>query len=111
MLRVITSMEQIAFKMKLLPNQKDVYKKRHDEIWPELVALLHEAGISDYSIFLDEETSILFAVLKRTKDHKMESLPAKEVMKRWWKFMGDIMETNIDGSPTTQILENVFHME
>ena len=68
--------------MKLLPNKKEEYKKRHDEIWPELVELLHESGISDYSIFLDEESSTLFAVLRRAKDHKMDSLPEKEVMKK-----------------------------
>ena len=101
-------MEQIAFKMKLLPNQKELYKKRHDEIWPELVELLHEVGVSDYSIFLDEESSILFAVLRRTRDHKMNSLPEKEVMKKWWKFMGDIMETNLDGSPCTKNLDQMF---
>mgnify|MGYP001387796743 CR=1 FL=1 len=101
-------MEQIAFKMKLLPNQKELYKKRHDEIWPELVELLHEVGVSDYSIFLDEESSILFAVLRRTRDHKMNSLPEKEVMKKWWKFMGDIMETNLDGSPCTKNRDQMF---
>ena len=104
-------MEKFAFKMKLLANQKEFYKKRHDEIWPELVRLLHDAGVSDYSIYLDEETSILFAVLKRTKDHEMGSLPEKEVMKKWWKFMGDIMETNFDGSPTVKNLECMFHLD
>merc|ERR1712223_1618331 len=105
------TMEKFAFKMKLLPNQKEFYKKRHDEIWPELVKLLHDVGISDYSIFLDEETSILFAVLRRnTKDHKMDSLPEYEVMQRWWKFMGDIMNTNSDGSPTMKNLDPMFHL-
>merc|ERR1712129_384616 len=80
-------MEKVAFKMKLLPNQKEEYRKRRDEIWSELVKLFHDVGISDYSIYLDEETSILFAVLKRTTDHKMGSLPEKEVMKKWWKSM------------------------
>ena len=103
-------MEQIAFKMKLQPGQKELYKKRHNEIWPELEKLLHDVGISDYSIFLDEETSILFAVLRRTKDHKMDSLPEYEVMQRWWKFMGDIMSTNPDGSPTMKNLVSMFHL-
>ena len=104
-------MEQIAFGMKLLPNKKEEYKKRHDEIWPELVKLLHESGISDYSIFLDEESSTLFAVLRRTKDHMMDSLPEKEVMKKWWRFMGDIMITNSDGSPMVKNMDCMFHLE
>ena len=43
------------------------YRRRHDEIWPELVALLKEAGVSDYSIHLDRETNTLFGVLWRTR--------------------------------------------
>ena len=103
-------MEQIAFKMELQPGRRELYQKRHDEIWPELVELLHDAGISDYSIFLDEETLTLFAVLRRTEEHKMESLPKHEVMQRWWKFMGDIMVTNPDGSPMVKNLDPMFHM-
>ena len=62
-------MEKYAFKMQLTPGYRDEYKKRHNEIWPELVTLLKDAGISDYSIHLDEETGILFGVLWRTDNH------------------------------------------
>ena len=52
------SMEKYAFRMKLNPGMKAEYIRRHDEIWPELVDLLKDAGVSDYSIHLDEETNI-----------------------------------------------------
>lgn len=103
-------MEKIAFKMMLNPGQASEYKKRHDEIWPALSVLLKDAGISDYSIFLDEETNILFAVLRRTADHKMDGLPNHEIMQRWWDFMGDIMATNDDGSPVVVPLSEMFHL-
>lgn len=103
-------MEKFAFKMMLNPGQAAEYKKRHDEIWPELVALLHDTGISDYSIFLDDETNILFAVLCRTEDHGMDELPSTEIMQRWWSFMGDIMATNSDGSPIATPLTKMFHL-
>src|SRR4029079_6975133 len=70
---------RVAFKMKLFPGFEAEYKKRHDEIWPELVQLLKEAGISDYSIFLDEETNSLFGVLKITDPKNMNNLPHQEV--------------------------------
>ena len=54
-------MKQLASKMYLNEDQKEEYQKRHNEIWPELKALLKAAGISEYSIFLDEETNSLFA--------------------------------------------------
>ena len=95
--------------MLLNPDQAEVYKKRHDEIWDDLVVLLKDAGISDYSIFLDPETNILFAVLKRTKDHRMEELPKHEVM-QGWSFIGDIIATQEDGPSVVNPLEFMFHM-
>jgi L-rhamnose mutarotase len=103
-------MERYAFKMKLNPGMAAEYRKRHDEIWPELVSLLREAGVSDYSIHLDPETNILFGLLTRTADHTMAALPDHPVMKRWWAHMADIMETNPDNSPVQSDLVPVFHM-
>jgi L-rhamnose mutarotase len=47
-------MKRVAFKMQLHQGQVEEYKRRHDEIWPELVELLKSIGIEDYSIFLDQ---------------------------------------------------------
>ncbi|MEL6887564.1 MAG: L-rhamnose mutarotase [Pseudomonadota bacterium] len=103
-------MEKYAFKMRLNPGCRDIYRARHDAIWPELVALLKDAGISDYSIHLDEETDILFGVLWRTDDHGMDSLPANAIMQRWWAHTADIMETGADNEPVAVPLTTVFHM-
>lgn len=103
-------MEKYAFKMHLTPGCRDEYMKRHDEIWPELVTLLKDAGISDYSIHLDEETSILFGVLWRADDHKMDTLPEHAVVQKWWAFMADIMETKPDNEPVAVALTPVFHL-
>jgi L-rhamnose mutarotase len=103
-------MEKYGFKMQLHPGQAEEYKRRHDAIWPELVALLREAGISDYSIHLDEETGTLFGVLSRPDDHRMASLPLHPVMRRWWDNMRDIMETQPDGEPVATPLRLMFYM-
>jgi len=103
-------MEKFAFKMHLNPGCKDAYKKRHDEIWPELVTLLKEAGVSDYSIHLDEESNTLFGVLWRADDHNMDALPDHAIMQRWWTHMSDIMETKPDNEPIAEPLTPVFHM-
>ena len=104
-------MEKFAFRMFLKPGNVNAYKQRHDDIWPELVSLLKAAGISDYSIYLDEEHSVLFAVLKRDAHHTMDNLPAHPVMQRWWAYMGDLMRTHADGSPVAEPLPCLFHME
>lgn len=103
-------MEKYAFRMRLNPGCEDEYRRRHDEIWPELVKLLHEAGVSDYSIHLDEETNFLFGVLWRRADHTMDSLPEHDLMRRWWAHMADIMETRADNEPVSVPLTTVFHM-
>ena len=104
-------MDKVAFVMTLLPGHASEYQKRHDEIWPELVAALKSAGISDYSIFLDKESNKLFAVLKRTDDHDMDRLPLQPIVKKWWAFMSDIMVTNEDNSPVTRPIDRVFHLD
>ena len=104
-------MEQIAFRMRLNPGQAAEYERRHRAIWPELAAQLKEAGISDYSIFLDEQDGSLFAVLRRRpRTIEMDALPKQEVMRRWWAYMADIMATKPDNSPVTAPLRRVFHL-
>lgn len=99
-----------AFRMKLRPGMEAEYEERHDAIWPELSQLLREAGVSDYAIWLDEETGCLFGHLTRTEDHGMDDLPSHPVMRRWWAHMAPLMETNPDDSPVAVPLRRVFHM-
>lgn len=103
-------MEQIGFRMQMNEGQAQEYRRRHDEIWPELVVLLKEAGISDYSIFLHEDTNSLFAVLRRIQDHTMDTLPLEPVMQRWWAHMADIMASDDSNEPIVEPLERVFHL-
>ena len=103
--------EKIAFVMTLKAGFEDEYKRRHDEIWPELADELRLAGISDYSIFLHSDSLKLFGVLRRTENHLMEELPLKPIMKKWWAYMADIMETNPDNSPVVEPLTMVFHFD
>jgi L-rhamnose mutarotase len=103
-------MHRIAFKMQLYAGFKDEYKKRHDEIWPELQTLLKDTGISDYSIFLDETTNSLFGVMKANDPAKLNDLSSSPVMQQWWKHMRDIMESNPDYSPVTTSLTELFYL-
>ena len=103
--------QRIAFKMKLRPGAIKVYKDRHDELWPELHQLLKDSGISEYSIFYDKETHILFAFQKQAGEQGSQDLGKTELVQRWWKFMADIMETHPDNSPISTPLEEVFFME
>jgi L-rhamnose mutarotase len=102
---------RVGFKMKVHANKAEEYKRRHDTIWPELKELLKQVGISDYSIFLDEETYTLFGVLTIKDTTLLDTLPHYPVMQKWWAYMKDIMDNNPDNSPVSVSLKEVFHLE
>jgi len=102
--------ERFVFRMRLNEGMEAEYKRRHDAIWPELVTLLKDAGISNYTIDLDRETGVLIGVLDRTQDHKMDTLPTHEIMQKWWAHMADIMETGPDNAPVAPALERLFEL-
>ncbi|WP_372647302.1 L-rhamnose mutarotase [Draconibacterium sp.] len=104
-------MKRLAFKMYLNEGQKEEYKKRHNAIWPELKQLLKEAGVCEYSIFLDEETNTLFAFQKVSGEGGSQELGQTEIVQKWWAYMKDIMKSNPDNSPVSIPLEEVFYME
>lgn len=104
-------MARQAFKMKLKSGQKEEYRRRHAEIWPELVKLLHDTGVSEYSIFLDEGTNILFGFQLQDGKKSSQDLGDNPLVKKWWAYMADIMDTNADNSPVSIPLEEVFYMK
>lgn len=104
-------MQRLAFKMQLKEGQKEEYKLRHQQIWPELETLLKDAGIHEYSIFLDEETHILFAFQKLSGGGGSQDLGGTAIVKKWWDYMADLMQVNPDNSPLSVPLEELFYME
>ncbi|MGB5865277.1 MAG: L-rhamnose mutarotase [Sulfitobacter sp.] len=101
---------RFVFRMRLNDGMAAEYQRRHDAIWPELVTLLKQAGVSDYSIHLDQETGHLIGVLMREEAHGMDSLSDHPVMQKWWAHMADIMETGADNAPVAIPLQRLFHM-
>lgn len=100
-----------AFKMKLKPGCVEEYKKRHDEIWPELSKAHTDVGIFDYSIYFDEETLTLFAFQKLTDDNTSDNMKNLVVVQKWWNYMADLMDTHHDNMPVSKPLREVFHMD
>ncbi|MFZ6037987.1 MAG: L-rhamnose mutarotase [Bacteroidota bacterium] len=104
-------MKREAFKMYLKPGYEAEYERRHREIWPEVKQLLKESGVSDYSIYWDKDTNILFAVQKVSGEASSQDLGDNPIIQKWWEYMADIMETNPDNSPVSIPLKEVFHMD
>jgi L-rhamnose mutarotase len=103
-------MQRVAFKMRLKAGAAAEYQKRHAAIWPELVAELKAAGVSSYSIFLDEETATLFAVQNVADHDAVHELPDSLFVRKWWNYMAPLMEVHADNSPVTSPLREVFYL-
>jgi L-rhamnose mutarotase len=97
-----------AWVMRLKPGQEAEYKRKHDEIWPEMVALLKSQGIHNYSIYRHGLT--LFAHLERPDDAPPAGEP-DAVIQRWWKWMEPHMETHPDNRPIVEEVEEVFRLD
>jgi L-rhamnose mutarotase len=104
-------MKRQSFKMYLKAGFEKEYEKRHREIWPELVELLKAAGVSNYSIFWDKDTNVLYAYQEVSGEGGSQDLGTTEIVKKWWAYMADIMESNADNSPVSVPLQEVFHLD
>ncbi len=100
-----------AFKMKINEGVAAEYKKRHNELWDEMKDMLHDHGGHNYSIFLDEETNVLFGYIEIEDETLWEKSSDTPINRKWWDFMADIMETNPDNSPVSTPLEEMFHLD
>lgn len=102
-------MARRAFTMRLKPGAGPEYCRRHDAIWPELADLLRATGISDYTIWLGDE-DMLFAILDEAEPTRAAAIGDHPIMRRWWQYMADLMETGHDDAPTVRHLHRVFEL-
>ena len=100
-----------AFVMSVNPGQEEEYEKRHNPIWPELEETLKSHGVTSYSIFLQPETRQLFAYAEIESEERWNAIAETDVCKRWWAHMKELMPSSTDGSPVSEELREVFHIE
>lgn len=100
-----------GFKMHLYPGMAQEYEMRHNMLWPEMKEMIHEHGGKNYSIFLDEETNVLYGYLEIESEEKWSKSADTSINRKWWDYMADIMETNEDNSPVSTDLMPVFHLD
>ena len=94
--------------MSVNPPGQEEYARRHAPIWRELEHVLRTHGVDKYSIFLDEQTSDLFAYAEIDSEERWLAIASTEVCRRWWRYMQDLMPSNPDGSPVSSDLREVF---
>lgn len=100
-----------GFKMKLYSGFATEYERRHNELWPEMITMLHDYGAHNYSIFLDKDTNTLFGYIELDDPEYYAKSTATKICKKWWDFMASVMETNDDNSPVSVDLSCLFHLD
>lgn len=104
-------MPQYAWVLEVRPGYEEEYKKRHDEIWPEMVEALGEAGIRNYTIFRYGLTLLGFFEtddIEKTQKYLANS----KTNRRWGEWMAPIMKAEVD--PSTDfpyLLPLQWHMD
>ena len=99
-----------AFRISVEPEYQGDYVRRHNPIWRDLEDALLAHGVRSYSIFLDPQTSDLFAYAEIESEERWAAIATTEVCQRWWQTMRDIMPSNADASPVSRGLPEVFHL-
>ena len=97
--------------MKVNPDAREEYERRHRPVWAELEAVLKNHGVSNYSIFLERETNQLFAYVEIESEERWAKIAETDECRRWWDFMKDVMPANADNSPVSVELNEVFHLD
>lgn len=100
-----------GFKMKLYDGMEKEYEKRHNELWQEMKAAIHEHGGSNYSIYWDKDTNILFGYIEIEDEELWAKQADTAINRKWWDFMASVMETNADNSPVSVDLHEMFHLD
>lgn len=102
--------ETLSFVLRLKPGTQAEYRRRHDELWPEMRELLLSSGIVHYEIGLHPATNMLFAFIVRRRDHTMDRIPDHPVGRRWRAYMADVLETFEGTVPRVDPLTRMFSL-
>jgi len=104
--------ERFAWKAVIREGKLEEYKKRHDEIWPEMKQVLKDAGICNYSIwnignevfgYFECEKGVAFA-----EKHQAGS----PIVDRWNEYMKDVMTMVMDQITGAQPkMREVFYLK
>ena len=104
-------MEKYAWRGKIVPGMQEEYKKRHDNIWPEMKEVLANAGIVNYSIWMQGEE--LFGYYECDSVQTAAQVQARSaVVDRWNEYMKDVMQMDMDPVTGAQpLMRQVFLLE
>jgi L-rhamnose mutarotase len=105
-------MERICFVLQVKPDRLDEYKRRHLEVWPDMLSALRETGWSNYSLFLRPDGMLVGYLETEDFAAARAGMAGREVNQRWQSEMADFFQQPDGVLPdrAMQPLEEVFHL-
>lgn len=105
-------MERFAWKGRIKPGMQTEYKRRHDEIWPEMKQVLKDAGIRNYTIWSDGEMLFGYYECEKGIVYAEQTQAGSPVVDRWNDYMRDVLELEMDPNTGAQPkLQQMFLLE
>ena len=97
--------------MRLKEGKIEEYKKKHDEVWPEITEALTIAGVTNYSIYYDKKDNTLIEYIELNDNNTFNNLEELDILKKWNIYMKNLLETKSveDATPVVNELIEVFH--
>ena len=104
-------MERLCFTFQLYPGRESEYQKRHDEIWPELVAAIEHAGFRNYSLFRRDRQVVCYTECHPDVASAFARISGSQASARWAEWFSDVVVslTGADGNLMT--LDEVWHLD
>lgn len=102
-------MEKYAWKATVIEGKLDEYIKRHNEIWPELLEVLEQAGIKNYTIWNVGNELFGYYECEKGVDFAAKVQNESPVVDKWNEYMKDVMVMEMDPVTGAQpLLKKVF---
>ena len=102
-----------AFMIQAKPGMAAEYQRRHNPIWPDLEKVLKSHGISNYSIFLQDDSGVLFGYMEVENEEIFQKIGESEVARHWWRYMTEVLVCEKGDSQKAKevLLKEVFHLD
>ena len=104
-------MERACFTFEIYPGAEDEYQRRHDEIWPEMVTMLKDSGISNYTLFRRGTQIYAYAECEPDAETAFARAGETEVNRRWATWFEDVIKDLTDESGQLRWAKEVWHLD
>ena len=104
-------MERFCFTFEIFEGAEDEYKRRHDEIWPELVELIQESGLKNYTLFRRGTQIIAYVECHPDKDTAFAHIAGSDVNARWSKWFEEVIVSLVDEDGNLYEAAEVWHLD